>query len=88
MNEIHFRELLMDCVIPLPVTTNAVIDENNSKEVPIIKMGISAENSACYHIFYVKLICRFSAIMCMPSNSRFSSNQKITIQQQHLEQEV
>lgn len=39
MNEIHFRELLMDCVIPLPVTTNAVVDQNNSKEVPVIKMG-------------------------------------------------
>lgn len=39
MNETHFRELLMDCVIPLPVTSNASIEKNHSKEVPLIKMG-------------------------------------------------
>lgn len=39
MNETHFRELLMDCVIPLPVTIETTVKDTNSKEVPLIKMG-------------------------------------------------
>lgn len=37
MNEAHFRELLMDCVVPLPVTTSMIQQEK--KGVPLIKMG-------------------------------------------------
>lgn len=38
MNEAHFRELLMDCVVPLPVT---ITDEapTEPRGVPLIKMG-------------------------------------------------
>lgn len=40
LNESHFKELLMDCVIPLPITVKKqkeAVDQSNS--VPLIKMG-------------------------------------------------
>lgn len=40
MNEAHFRELLMDSVIPLPITViETEIEQNSPKGVPLIKMG-------------------------------------------------
>lgn len=37
MNESHFKELLMDCVIPLPVSED--FEKKEKKGVPLIKMG-------------------------------------------------
>ncbi|KAI5952026.1 hypothetical protein KGF54_005101 [Candida jiufengensis] len=42
MNESHFKELLMDCVTPLPLTENEEKIEE-SKGVPIIKMGFPSK---------------------------------------------
>lgn len=39
MNESHFKELLMDCVIPLPITIQKQKELEASKAVPLIKMG-------------------------------------------------
>ncbi|KAK6454605.1 component of RNA polymerase transcription factor [Scheffersomyces xylosifermentans] len=39
MNESHFKELWMDCVIPLPITTTESQETKASKGVPLIKMG-------------------------------------------------
>lgn len=39
MNESHFKELLMDCVIPLPITLQKQKEIESSKAVPLIKMG-------------------------------------------------
>lgn len=40
MNESHFKELFMDCVTPLPITTSQVNENAEAnKGVPIIKMG-------------------------------------------------
>lgn len=39
MNESHFKELLMDCVVPLPVTVQQQKDIQASQSVPLLKMG-------------------------------------------------
>lgn len=45
MNETHFKELLMDCVLPLPITHDLQLELNlnpnllDSEKVPLIKMG-------------------------------------------------
>lgn len=39
MNEPHFKELLMDCVIPLPITIQKQRELEASNVVPLIKMG-------------------------------------------------
>lgn len=40
MNESHFRELLMECVIPLPVPEDDVVEESDdSQVVPLIRVG-------------------------------------------------
>ncbi|EGW33515.1 uncharacterized protein SPAPADRAFT_60859 [Spathaspora passalidarum NRRL Y-27907] len=39
MNESHFKELLMDCVTPLPLTEQEKEFEESNHGVPVIKMG-------------------------------------------------
>ncbi|CAK7901495.1 general transcription and DNA repair factor IIH subunit Ssl1p [[Candida] anglica] len=46
MNEAHFRELLLDCVVPLPVAETeslASTEGTESKGVPLIKMGFPSK---------------------------------------------
>lgn len=43
MNEYHFKELLMDCVIPLPISEKDKIKESDSKGIPLIKMGFPSK---------------------------------------------
>lgn len=45
MNESHFKELLMDCVTPLPLTENEQekLNQSNKSGVPVIKMGFPSK---------------------------------------------
>ncbi|KAK6204431.1 component of RNA polymerase transcription factor [Scheffersomyces amazonensis] len=44
MNESHFKELLMDCVIPLPISEKEREQEaKSSKGVPLIRMGFPSK---------------------------------------------
>lgn len=44
MNEHHFKELLMDCVIPLPITEKEKTTQDaGAKGIPLIKMGFPSK---------------------------------------------
>jgi transcription initiation factor TFIIH subunit 2 len=43
MNEAHFKELLMDCVVPLPIKESEKAPEVNRNGVPLIKMGFPSK---------------------------------------------
>ncbi|ODV77115.1 TFIIH basal transcription factor complex, subunit SSL1 [Suhomyces tanzawaensis NRRL Y-17324] len=44
MHETHFRELLMDCVVPLPISEKDKAEQNEKKNgVPLIKMGFPSK---------------------------------------------
>ncbi|KAI3404423.2 hypothetical protein KGF56_002820 [Candida oxycetoniae] len=43
MNEFHFKELLMDCVTPLPLTENVEQNADDVEGVPVIKMGFPSK---------------------------------------------
>ncbi|KAK6465133.1 component of RNA polymerase transcription factor [Scheffersomyces coipomensis] len=44
MNESHFKELLMDCVTPLPITQKEKeVEKTVSKGVPLIRMGFPSK---------------------------------------------
>ncbi|WEJ95833.1 hypothetical protein PSN45_003361 [Yamadazyma tenuis] len=46
MNESHFKELLMDCVVPLPITVEQQKEIEASKSVPLLKMGFPTKDSS------------------------------------------
>lgn len=44
MNESHFKELLMDCVTPLPLTeSEKTLEKSETSGVPVIKMGFPSK---------------------------------------------
>lgn len=44
MNEQHYKELLLDCVIPLPITVEESLKEDQqNRGVPLIKMGFPSK---------------------------------------------
>lgn len=77
MNETHYRELLMDCVVPLPV---AATEKRSTVGVPLIKMGfplkvlppISASNNTVN--LDLPVLCA-----CHPTNGSLESKDAVTI---------
>lgn len=77
MNETHYRELLMDCVVPLPV---AATEKRSTLGVPLIKMGfplkvlplISTSNNSVN--LDLPVLCA-----CHPTSGSNESKEAITI---------
>lgn len=69
VNEAHYRELLMDCVVPLPITVSkAEMEKEKSKGVPLIKMGFPLKMQAALSTINSSITVNFPQLCaCHPT---------------------
>lgn len=82
MNEAHFKELLMDCVEPLAVTTNSKEAQHELTDgVPLIKMGFPLKYSPVLSTSNAAITAKFPHLCaCHPTQGSEESKETVVIQ--------
>lgn len=83
MNEYHFKELLMDCVIPLPIAEKEISQNTSKKGIPLIKMGFPSkfQPNLSYNLNNSNFTIDFPVLNAShPTEGSVASNPSTTVQ--------